>query len=221
MPTYDFGAVRVATFALLTFTALLGSRSCGVVTAKFSGHAVIFRSSPTVFGDGWMPGSTSTRILSGKPPRATWSAAMFLGLYRMSAPSYRPLNAENSLQHLHPVGERWAKRLHRHQAVRHHAARLCKNGLANKVSIVDKKSSECIAPAAPSAVCVPLINPSRGHASGRNDARIHGDLGDCLSRRSRVQAPSGASAARYSARQTLDASDRGVSCDAIAEGALQ
>ena len=33
---YDFGDVRVATFALLTFTALLGSRSCGVVIAKFS-----------------------------------------------------------------------------------------------------------------------------------------------------------------------------------------
>ena len=61
MPIYDFGAVQVATFALLTFTALLGSRSCGVVTAKILGDAVIFRSSPTVFGDGWMPGSTSTR----------------------------------------------------------------------------------------------------------------------------------------------------------------
>jgi hypothetical protein len=92
VPTYDFGAVRVATFALLTFTALSGSRCCGVVTAKFSGHAVIFRSSPTVFGDGWMPGSTSTRILSGRPPRATWSAAMLLGLYRMSAPSFSSTN---------------------------------------------------------------------------------------------------------------------------------
>ena len=63
MPIYDFGAVQVATFALLTFTALLGSRCCGVVTAKILGDAVIFRSSPTVFGDGWMPGSTSTRNL--------------------------------------------------------------------------------------------------------------------------------------------------------------
>jgi hypothetical protein len=35
--SYDFGDVRVAPFALLTFTALLGSRSCGVVIAKFSG----------------------------------------------------------------------------------------------------------------------------------------------------------------------------------------
>src|SRR5437773_5556905 len=28
-----------------------------VVIAKLSGHAASFRSSPTVFGDGWMPGS--------------------------------------------------------------------------------------------------------------------------------------------------------------------
>jgi hypothetical protein len=80
VPSYDFGAVRVATFALLTFTALSGSPSCGIVIAKFSGQAVIFRSSPTLFGTDWMPGSTSTRILSGKPPRATWSAAMLFGL---------------------------------------------------------------------------------------------------------------------------------------------
>src|SRR5262245_51885292 len=93
VPTYDFGVVRVATFALLTFTALLGSPCCGVVTAKFSGHAVIFRSSPTVFGDGWMLGSTSTRILSGKPPRATWSAAMLLGLYRMCCSSFSTDNS--------------------------------------------------------------------------------------------------------------------------------
>jgi hypothetical protein len=56
VPIYDFGAVQVATFALLTFTALLGSRCCGVVTVKILGDAVIFRSSPTVFG-------TSTRNL--------------------------------------------------------------------------------------------------------------------------------------------------------------
>jgi hypothetical protein len=31
--------------------------------------------------------STSTRILSGKPPRAMWSAAMPLGLYRMTPPA--------------------------------------------------------------------------------------------------------------------------------------
>src|SRR5262249_42806874 len=30
-----------------------------------------------------MSGSTSTRILSGKPPRAMWSAAVLLGLYRI------------------------------------------------------------------------------------------------------------------------------------------
>jgi hypothetical protein len=78
--SYDFGAQRVATFALLTFTALLASRSCGIVIAKFSGHAVALRSSPTVFGNGWTPASASTGILSGKPPRVTWSAAMLLGL---------------------------------------------------------------------------------------------------------------------------------------------
>ena len=38
-------------------------------------------------------------------------------------------------------------------------------------------SSECIAPVAPSAVWLPLINPSRGNASGTSDARIHRDLG--------------------------------------------
>ena len=43
--------MRVATFALLTFTTLLGSPSCGVVIAKFSGHAASLLSSPTVFGD--------------------------------------------------------------------------------------------------------------------------------------------------------------------------
>jgi hypothetical protein len=79
-PSYDFGAQRVATLALLTFTALLASRSCGIVIVKFSGHAVALRSSPTVFGNGWTSASASTRILSGKPPRATWSAAMPLGL---------------------------------------------------------------------------------------------------------------------------------------------
>jgi hypothetical protein len=55
MRAYGFGETRVATFALLTFTALSLSRSCGVVIAKLSGHAASFRSSPTVFGDGWMP----------------------------------------------------------------------------------------------------------------------------------------------------------------------
>src|SRR5437016_1910780 len=34
-----------------------------------------------------MSGSTSTRILTGKPPRAMWSAAMLLGLYRIKAAS--------------------------------------------------------------------------------------------------------------------------------------
>src|SRR5215467_14554234 len=35
-----------------------------------------------------MSGSASTRILSGKPPRAMWSAPMLLGLYRIR-PSHR------------------------------------------------------------------------------------------------------------------------------------
>jgi hypothetical protein len=79
---YGFGETRVATLALLTFTALSGWRSSGVVIAKFSAHSVILRSSPTVFADTRIFGSTSTRILSGKPPRAIWSAAMLLHFYR-------------------------------------------------------------------------------------------------------------------------------------------
>src|SRR5262245_63257707 len=48
---YGFGEVRVATLALLIFTALSGWRSCGVVITKFSDHVVTFRSSPTFFAD--------------------------------------------------------------------------------------------------------------------------------------------------------------------------
>jgi hypothetical protein len=81
--SYGFGETRVATLALLTFTALSGWRSWGVVITKFSGHAVTFRSSPTVLADTPISGSTSTLILPGKPPRAMWSAAMLLGLYRI------------------------------------------------------------------------------------------------------------------------------------------
>jgi hypothetical protein len=90
---YDFGETRVARLTLLTFTALSVLRSCGVVITKFSGHAATFRSSPTVLAETPMLGSTSTRILSGKPPRAIWSAGMFLGLYRMRA--HLPLIAYN------------------------------------------------------------------------------------------------------------------------------
>ena len=55
--------------------------------------------------------------------------------------------------------------------------RLCENGLANEVvSIVGQKKQRVHALAASSAVCVPLINPSPGHASGTNDAGTHGDL---------------------------------------------
>jgi hypothetical protein len=79
---YGFGEVRVATLALLIFTALSGWRSCGVVITKFSDHVVIFRSSPTVFADMPVPTSASTRILAGKPPRAMSSASMLLHLYR-------------------------------------------------------------------------------------------------------------------------------------------
>jgi hypothetical protein len=46
--------------------------------AKFSANAVNLRSSPTVFADTRIFGSTSTGILSGRPPRAIWSAAMLL-----------------------------------------------------------------------------------------------------------------------------------------------
>src|SRR5262245_3019774 len=79
---YGFGEVRVATLALLIFTALSGRRSCGVVITKFSDHVVTFRSSPTVFADTPVPVSASTCILAGKPPRAMSSAATLLHLYR-------------------------------------------------------------------------------------------------------------------------------------------
>src|SRR6516165_10491945 len=79
---YGFGEVRIARLALLIFTAMSGSHSCGVVTTKFSDHVVTFRSSPTVFADTPVPASISTCILAGKPPRAMSSAAMLLHLYR-------------------------------------------------------------------------------------------------------------------------------------------
>jgi hypothetical protein len=54
--------------------------------------------------------------------------------------------------------------------------RFCENGLANEVvSIVGQKKQRVHALAASSAVCVPLIDPSPGHASGTNDAGTHGD----------------------------------------------
>src|SRR5262249_56699769 len=46
--SYGFGETRVALVALLTFTVPAGSIAGGVVTTKFSGHAVSFRSSPTL-----------------------------------------------------------------------------------------------------------------------------------------------------------------------------
>ena len=80
--SYAFGEVRVATLALLTFTAPSERRSAGVVITKFSDQVVTFRSSPTVFADTPVPASASTRILAGKPLRAMSSAAVFLHLYR-------------------------------------------------------------------------------------------------------------------------------------------
>src|SRR5262249_35280514 len=79
---YSFGEVRVATLALLIFTALSRCRSCGVVMTKFSDHVVTFRSSPTVFANTPVSTSASTRILAGKPLIAMSSAAVFLHLYR-------------------------------------------------------------------------------------------------------------------------------------------
>src|SRR5262249_42373535 len=80
---YRFGEKRVATLTLLTFTAPSRPLSCGVDITKFSDHVVAFLSSPTLFADTPMSRSASTRILSGKPPRAMWSAATLLGLYRI------------------------------------------------------------------------------------------------------------------------------------------
>jgi hypothetical protein len=67
---YGFGVTRGAALALPILTMLSGSRSGGVTTAKFPGHAVTLRRSPTVFADTPISGSTSTRILSGRLPRA-------------------------------------------------------------------------------------------------------------------------------------------------------
>jgi hypothetical protein len=68
---------------LLTITTLSGWPSSGVVIAKFSAQVVAFRSSPTVLAETPVDWSALTLIRSGKPPRARWSAATFLGLYRM------------------------------------------------------------------------------------------------------------------------------------------
>jgi hypothetical protein len=44
--------------------------------------------------------SASTRILSGKPPRAMWSAAVLLGLYRIMASLAATADCPMSLQRL-------------------------------------------------------------------------------------------------------------------------
>src|SRR5262245_19445799 len=59
--SYGFGETRVALVALLTFTVPAGSIAGGVVTTKFSGHAVSFRSSPTLAADIPISRSTTTR----------------------------------------------------------------------------------------------------------------------------------------------------------------
>ena len=82
---YGFGETRDFTLTLLIFNTSPGWCSCGVVIAKFSGYAVTFRSLPTVLADIPISRSTSTRILSGKPPRAMWSAAVLFGLYRITS----------------------------------------------------------------------------------------------------------------------------------------
>src|SRR5262245_13098920 len=51
-----------------------------------------------LFADTPMSGSTSTRILLGKPPRAIWRAPMLLGRYRTMA-------SHRSLDHLVGAGE--------------------------------------------------------------------------------------------------------------------
>src|SRR5215217_6907731 len=103
---YGFGETRVATLALLTFMVLSGWRSGGVVMAKFTGHAVTFRSSPTVFAETPMSGSTSTCIRSGQPPRSVWSAATLFTLYRMRAPPCRVRVAAGSRLQPFAAGDR-------------------------------------------------------------------------------------------------------------------
>jgi hypothetical protein len=71
---YDLGAVRVATFALLTLTKLSAFRSCGVVIARFSGLTVAVRSSPMVL-------RTPHRVhfhphLSRQATQSMWRAAL-------------------------------------------------------------------------------------------------------------------------------------------------
>ena len=123
--------------------------------------------------------SSSTRILSGKPPRAMWSAAMLLGLYRMSAPSYQQLNAGNSLQHLHLVGERLAKRLRRIPIKLYDIAQpdYARTAWPTRCQLFTKKAASALHPLLRRLSALPLINPGRGNASGTSDARIHRDLG--------------------------------------------
>jgi hypothetical protein len=107
---YGFGLARFAPLALLTFTALSGSRSCGVVITKFSDHAVTRRSSPTVFADTSISSSASTCIESGKPPSATCSGnvsgfASHLGFLLSGYFAYcRKIRIETATQPMQNVG---------------------------------------------------------------------------------------------------------------------
>jgi hypothetical protein len=80
---------RSSSTTLLTITTLSGWQSSGVVIAKFPAQVVAFRSSPTVLAETPVDWSALTRIRSGKPPRARWSAATFFGLYRMTTSPIR------------------------------------------------------------------------------------------------------------------------------------
>src|SRR5262245_2850247 len=53
-----------------------------------------------------MSGSVSTRILSGNPPRAIWSAPMLFGLSRVLASMNRIIQ---SLDHLVGAAEQWER----------------------------------------------------------------------------------------------------------------
>jgi hypothetical protein len=63
-----------------------------------SGHSVTFQSSPTVLADTPTSRSTSTRILSGKPPRAMWSV-LYLGVADRSYTFVSPTLGSGNFTH--------------------------------------------------------------------------------------------------------------------------
>jgi hypothetical protein len=105
--SYDFGAQRVATSALLTFTALLASRSCGIVIAEFSGHAVALRSSPTVFGNVGRQGPSRPASYLASHRELPGALRCFLVCSAWELPLFGHclLTSENSLQLLNAVCE--------------------------------------------------------------------------------------------------------------------